>query len=357
MRSNAFSGPVLIARGLDFEHVNHYGVLRVRLLPKRGAPFTISAVIPAGKHLFPFRTEKLSLPGPMVLGGQPPGRVGRRRFNFRNEPAPSARASLVSGKVLLARGAAARSGGAELLAPVRVSARRRCTRSLDRRVRHEQRGEARLLERVDRVERLGRRRATRTGRAPPSARGGCRASARPCGEPQKPAAVRSAANSRFVESIRWRNAAEIGPRNMSSARSSQPPIRLMLDRHRRQDDERRLHGDVAVVDLRQLVREHALELRRRRARASRPRETATAAPRVPRPGRERPRMRVVEQVQPRLRDPGEQREPLDRRVHHRRRARAAAPSRRPCRARRGRRRTRARRPTSSAQKRKSDATR
>src|SRR3954463_1118940 len=60
------------------------------------APFTISAVIPAGKHLFPFRTEKLSLPGPMVLRGQPPGRVGRRRFNFA-EPAPLARAPRVSG--------------------------------------------------------------------------------------------------------------------------------------------------------------------------------------------------------------------------------------------------------------------
>src|SRR5665811_2141143 len=33
-----------------------------------------------GKHLFPFRTEQLSLSAPMVLGGQPPGRVGRRRF-------------------------------------------------------------------------------------------------------------------------------------------------------------------------------------------------------------------------------------------------------------------------------------
>ena len=39
---------------------------------------TISAVIAAGIHLFPFRTEKLSPPAPMVLGGQPPGRVGRR---------------------------------------------------------------------------------------------------------------------------------------------------------------------------------------------------------------------------------------------------------------------------------------
>ncbi len=33
-----------------------------------------------GKHLFPFRTEKLSLSAPMVLGSQGPGRVGRRRF-------------------------------------------------------------------------------------------------------------------------------------------------------------------------------------------------------------------------------------------------------------------------------------
>ena len=31
-----------------------------------------------GKHLFPFRTEKLSPPAPMVLPGRPGGRVGRR---------------------------------------------------------------------------------------------------------------------------------------------------------------------------------------------------------------------------------------------------------------------------------------
>ena len=48
----------------------------------RRAPLTISAVIAAGVHLFPFRTEQLSPPAPMVLGGQPPGRVGRRRINF-----------------------------------------------------------------------------------------------------------------------------------------------------------------------------------------------------------------------------------------------------------------------------------
>src|SRR3954468_24648518 len=80
-RGNAFSGPVLIARGLDFEHcVWSYGVLRVR---DNAQALTTSAVIAAGKHLFPFRTEKISPPAPMVLGGQPPGRVGRRRLFLR----------------------------------------------------------------------------------------------------------------------------------------------------------------------------------------------------------------------------------------------------------------------------------
>jgi RimJ/RimL family protein N-acetyltransferase len=57
-----------------------YGVLRVsraRRLAAAGAS-TTWAVIAAGIHLFPFRTEKLSPPAPMVLGAQAPGRVGRR---------------------------------------------------------------------------------------------------------------------------------------------------------------------------------------------------------------------------------------------------------------------------------------
>jgi hypothetical protein len=44
---------------------------------------TIWAVIAAGKHLFPFRTEKLSPLAPMVLGAQAPGRVGRRPFSSK----------------------------------------------------------------------------------------------------------------------------------------------------------------------------------------------------------------------------------------------------------------------------------
>src|SRR4051794_19873042 len=47
----------------------------------------------AVSHPFPFRTRKLSPPAPMVLGGPPPGRVGRRRIF--SERAPSIRTGLV----------------------------------------------------------------------------------------------------------------------------------------------------------------------------------------------------------------------------------------------------------------------
>ena len=34
------------------------------------------------KHLYPSRTQKLSSPAPMILGGKLPGKVGRCRFIF-----------------------------------------------------------------------------------------------------------------------------------------------------------------------------------------------------------------------------------------------------------------------------------
>src|SRR6185436_11926805 len=40
----------------------------------------------AGSHPFPSRTRKLSPPAPMVLGGRPPGRVGRRRISNDEDP-------------------------------------------------------------------------------------------------------------------------------------------------------------------------------------------------------------------------------------------------------------------------------
>src|SRR5215208_386579 len=62
--------------------------------------------IARGKHLFPFRTEPLSLSAPMVLGGQPPGRVGRRR-SYEGPPSRAAlfRGAHPEGRLLLsARG-------------------------------------------------------------------------------------------------------------------------------------------------------------------------------------------------------------------------------------------------------------
>ena len=47
--------------------------------PGRGTSLPISVAIARGIHLFPFRTEPLSLSAPMVLGPRGPGRVGRRR--------------------------------------------------------------------------------------------------------------------------------------------------------------------------------------------------------------------------------------------------------------------------------------
>ena len=81
-RSNAFSRPVLIGRGLG-EQISaraRYGTLKegspVRR-PKHRARFPVTIAV--GPHPFPSRTRKLRPPAPMVLGGQPPGRVGRRR--------------------------------------------------------------------------------------------------------------------------------------------------------------------------------------------------------------------------------------------------------------------------------------
>ncbi len=52
---------------------------RRALQPNRDAVLE-RVTMAAGIHLFPFRTEKLSPPAPMVLRGRPRGRVGRRPF-------------------------------------------------------------------------------------------------------------------------------------------------------------------------------------------------------------------------------------------------------------------------------------
>src|SRR5918992_6052350 len=83
---NMLSRPVLIGRGLGSTNAvrARYGVLEEGAAP---APATseVSVAIAVGSHPFPFRTRKLSPPAPMVLGGRPPGRVGRRRSSHRQE--------------------------------------------------------------------------------------------------------------------------------------------------------------------------------------------------------------------------------------------------------------------------------
>jgi hypothetical protein len=51
-----------------------------RPLQQNTCRFLERVTMAAGIHLFPFRTEKLSPPAPMVLRGRLRGRVGRRPF-------------------------------------------------------------------------------------------------------------------------------------------------------------------------------------------------------------------------------------------------------------------------------------
>ena len=49
-------------------------------------PEEIPVVMAKGIHLFPYRTQKLSLSAPMVLGWRRPGRVGHCRIPKRTRP-------------------------------------------------------------------------------------------------------------------------------------------------------------------------------------------------------------------------------------------------------------------------------
>ena len=60
-------------------------------MPRGDASKEIPVATAEGKHLFPFRTEKLSPPAPMVLPGRPGGRVGRCPFNLQKAPRPEGR--------------------------------------------------------------------------------------------------------------------------------------------------------------------------------------------------------------------------------------------------------------------------
>jgi hypothetical protein len=81
--------PVLMGRGLDgsFSIPARWLVAVQLSRPRRGRSRSLSVALARGIHLFPFRTEKLSLSAPMVLGPSGPGRVGRRRL-ISSRPRP-----------------------------------------------------------------------------------------------------------------------------------------------------------------------------------------------------------------------------------------------------------------------------
>src|SRR3954468_4339506 len=85
------------------------------------ARLTTWAVIATGKHLFPFRTEKLSPLAPMVLGEQSPGSVGRPpltsgpRVGSFFKPFPASRAR--PDRARAAGAPACRPAGASRIAP------------------------------------------------------------------------------------------------------------------------------------------------------------------------------------------------------------------------------------------------
>ena len=87
-RGNTFSRPVLIGRGLGFTIARACSGVLGGLPASAGASLTTDfpVAIATGSHPFPSRTRKLSLSAPMVLGGRPPGRVGRRRISLLSAP-------------------------------------------------------------------------------------------------------------------------------------------------------------------------------------------------------------------------------------------------------------------------------
>ena len=146
--------------------------MRERRASRDAGASTTWAVIAAGIHLFPFRTEKLSPPAPMVLGAQAPGRVGRRppfrRPGIRSgflvattlKAAARGRCPCTRARVVrtLCDGAPRRRSRP---APVDRGGRRRHGRRL-------QRPRGRLLDSDDPASvHRGRRAGVHTGRGPP----------------------------------------------------------------------------------------------------------------------------------------------------------------------------------------------
>ena len=82
-----------MGRGLDGSFLHYLSGDCAVLKGRREGSHEFPVAMARGKHLFPFRTEQLSLSAPMVLGPQGPGRVGRRRFTFETAVPPGAAVS------------------------------------------------------------------------------------------------------------------------------------------------------------------------------------------------------------------------------------------------------------------------
>ena len=274
----------------------------------------------------------------MVLGAQAPGRVGRRRLFCRRRAAASGLF------VVLGR---SRPRAASRASPGRASRSRR-TRSATGGCVTNSAARPSLGERVDRVERLGRRarleldELRRLLEADQRVREAVRRVAELGGERGRP---RTRASARAAGG---RTPRATGPSTKRNARWSKPPIRLTLDERRRDDHGRRsgrARRGCGRARARARARPRARPAGERREQPGADRERrAAAAPRPTTSARGKPSSSSVE---PRLRDPGSRGEPLDRRVEQRAPRRARTRARRPSRARRGRR-TSTRRPRRAA---------
>ena len=90
---------ILIGRGLDLKRIElrpkgklETGYTRCKqsgcaVFRVRKNPIQFPVTMAKGIHLFPYRTQKLSLSAPMVLGWRRPGRVGRCRIPLKERPA------------------------------------------------------------------------------------------------------------------------------------------------------------------------------------------------------------------------------------------------------------------------------
>ena len=241
----------------------------------------------------------------MVLGGQPPGRVGRRRLFLRKG---AARAALFSIAGRFALDAIA-PGGIELAQPAHALR--------DRRMRDEQAAEPVLGEGVDREQRLGGRASLERdelGRLlEPQQRVGeaVRRVAelrRVAGRRRTRASARRAGGRTPPRSARGRRGAPAGASRRSGSsrgaarRRRRPPSAPACRGAARARSRARAHPRARPAG------------RRRRSRCSGRRRSCARRVRSP------PRSGCPSrnQVEPRLRDSGARREPLDRRVEERR---------------------------------------